>query len=77
MARYLQEPPGVAERIALSYKVPLQQNHTYDQQHFVDRPVERNHVQHGGNTGTSPTDDELMKELARLAKEGSTTRSPP
>lgn len=56
MARYLQEPPGVAERIALSYKPHLDQN----QQHFVD--------QSGGNGG----DDELMKELVRLSKGGGT-----
>ena len=60
MARYLQEPPGVAERIALSYKTHLDQN----QQHFVD--------QSGGNGGVGPADDELMKELVCLSKGGST-----
>lgn len=56
LARYLQEPPGVAERIALNYNAS---------------------VQSGGNVSGSPVEDELMKELARLAKEGSTARSPP
>ena len=60
MARYLQEPPGVAERIALSYKTHLDQN----QQHVVD--------QAGGNAGALPAEDELMKELVCLSKGGST-----
>jgi hypothetical protein len=35
MARYLQEPPGVIERIALNSEAPLEQTRTHDQQQFV------------------------------------------
>ena len=68
MARYLQEPSGVAERIALKCNAPCGQVRTYDLQRSVERPVERNYVVAGGNIGLSPVEDELMKELARLVK---------
>jgi len=74
MARYLQEPPGVAERIALNSKAPLEQARTHDQQHFVERSAERNYVQSEENVAVSPADDELMKELACLEKEASKAR---
>lgn len=57
MTRYLHEPLGAAERVALSDKTYGGKNGAH-----------RQHTAAEGNIGVESTNDDLAKELDRLAK---------